>query len=480
MAHAKRKVLVEVGMWIDLAVCGSSLLLASVTVHHPFWRGDSITLTHALRRVIYAIALGFAWHGSLVTAGAYDSFRIGGFRLQAQALLRGSTFATFWALVWICLSWPLRQISGSSLVVEAFVFWTLASSSLLITRIAARVLTGFLRRRGRNRRNVLIVGSNRRAVSIAEGLTADASMGYNLVGFLDDRWHLDDALEIYKQMLIGSLGDILRVLRETALDEVIITLPLASSYQITKHIIATCRKQGILVRCDGSLFDSPKRHVREVDLSSQLISIHDDDRDTLQMSGKRILDIVVSASALVVLSPLLVCIAVVVRMTSPGPSLFVQERLGLGKRRFRMLKFRTMVVDAEDRMIEVEHLNETEGPTFKLTHDPRIAPVGNFLRKTSLDELPQLFNVLVGDMSLVGPRPLPLRDYRGFSEDWHRRRFSVKPGITCLWQVSGRSSIAFDRWMQLDMEYIDGWSLWLDFKILAKTVPVVMRGSGAV
>jgi lipopolysaccharide/colanic/teichoic acid biosynthesis glycosyltransferase len=139
-----------------------------------------------------------------------------------------------------------------------------------------------------------------------------------------------------------------------------------------------------------------------------------------------------------------------------------------------------MVVDAEALMDKVEHLNQSQGPTFKLQHDPRITPIGAFLRKTSLDELPQFFNVFLGDMSLVGPRPLPLRDYRGFSEDWHRRRFSVKPGITCLWQVNGRSSVGFERWMELDMDYIDRWSLWLDFKILIQTVPAVIRGYGAM
>jgi lipopolysaccharide/colanic/teichoic acid biosynthesis glycosyltransferase len=159
---------------------------------------------------------------------------------------------------------------------------------------------------------------------------------------------------------------------------------------------------------------------------------------------------------------------------------FLQERLGLGKRRFTIFKFRTMVSNAETLLATVEHLNQSQGPTFKLVEDPRITLVGSFLRKTSIDELPQLFNVLWGDMSLVGPRPLPLRDYKGFSEDWHRRRFSVKPGITCLWQVMGRSTIGFDRWMRLDMDYIDGWTLWLDIKILLRTIPVVLRGSGAV
>jgi lipopolysaccharide/colanic/teichoic acid biosynthesis glycosyltransferase len=147
---------------------------------------------------------------------------------------------------------------------------------------------------------------------------------------------------------------------------------------------------------------------------------------------------------------------------------------------FNVYKFRTMVVDAEKRMGEIEHLNEVSGPVFKIKNDPRITPIGRVLRKTSMDELPQLFNVLAGQMSLVGPRPLPMRDYEGFNEDWQRRRFSVKPGITCLWQIQGRSSISFEKWMELDLQYIDKWSLWLDFQILLQTIPAVLKGSGAV
>jgi lipopolysaccharide/colanic/teichoic acid biosynthesis glycosyltransferase len=171
--------------------------------------------------------------------------------------------------------------------------------------------------------------------------------------------------------------------------------------------------------------------------------------------------------------------AIAIKLISPGPVFFLQERMGLNKRRFKILKFRTMVLNAEKLLPDLEKHNEVSGPVFKIRNDPRITPVGRLLRRSSIDELPQLFNVLTGDMSLVGPRPLPIRDYEGFNEDWQRRRFSVKPGITCLWQVNGRSGISFDQWMMLDLQYMDEWSLWLDLKILAKTVPAVVRGSGA-
>jgi lipopolysaccharide/colanic/teichoic acid biosynthesis glycosyltransferase len=191
------------------------------------------------------------------------------------------------------------------------------------------------------------------------------------------------------------------------------------------------------------------------------------------------LDITVSSIMLLLLAPLLIVVAIAIKLTSPGPILFLQERVGVNKRLFTIFKFRTMVPDAELLMSSLERKNEVSGPVFKIWNDPRVTPIGRFLRRSSIDELPQLFNTLKGDMSLVGPRPLPVRDYEGFNEDWQRRRFSVKPGITCLWQITGRSSISFDQWMLLDLKYMDEWSLWLDLKILARTVPAVMRGSGA-
>lgn len=194
---------------------------------------------------------------------------------------------------------------------------------------------------------------------------------------------------------------------------------------------------------------------------------------------KRATDIVISSLAWLLFSPVFFLTALLIKVTSPGPVFFIQERVGLSKRRFRLYKFRTMLSDAEERLAELEAWNEAKGPVFKIRNDPRITPIGRYLRKTSIDELPQLWNILNGDMSLVGPRPLPVRDFKGFNKDWHRRRFSARPGITCLWQVNGRSNTSFDKWMKLDMEYIDNWSLALDLKILLKTIPAVLKGSGA-
>jgi exopolysaccharide biosynthesis polyprenyl glycosylphosphotransferase len=198
-----------------------------------------------------------------------------------------------------------------------------------------------------------------------------------------------------------------------------------------------------------------------------------------QVYAKRIIDFILAFFLLTILSPLFLLTALLIKLDSPGPVFFTQERVGQGKRRFRLYKFRSMIDGADKLQNDLEVLNEMSGPVFKIRNDPRITKVGRFLRKFSLDELPQLINVLKGDMSLVGPRPLPFRDYNGFKTDWHRRRFSVRPGITCIWQVNGRNSVTFEKWMQLDMQYIDNWSFWLDLTILCKTIPAVLRRSGA-
>jgi exopolysaccharide biosynthesis polyprenyl glycosylphosphotransferase len=202
--------------------------------------------------------------------------------------------------------------------------------------------------------------------------------------------------------------------------------------------------------------------------------------DDWRLIVKRLLDVAVAAGVLIVGAPLFVLVALAIRLDSRGSVLFVQRRVGLNKRTFSLVKFRTMCTDAERRQATLEGLNEANGPVFKIANDPRVTRVGRFLRRTSIDELPQLWNVLRGDMSLVGPRPLPLRDVSRFNEALQRKRFSVKPGLTCLWQVSGRSGIGFGEWLRLDLWYIDNWSLALDLKLLVQTVPAVLRGTGAV
>jgi exopolysaccharide biosynthesis polyprenyl glycosylphosphotransferase len=241
-----------------------------------------------------------------------------------------------------------------------------------------------------------------------------------------------------------------------------------------------CENQGILVRHLSDIFDTKLANSKvEYFEGESFVSHYTGSMRGWQVLVKGMLDRILSLILLFLLSPLFLLTVILIKITSPGPVFFIQERIGLNKRRFRLYKFRTMVKDAEKRQAELENLNEVSGAAFKIINDPRITTVGKFLRKFSIDELPQLINVLKGDMSLVGPRPLTVRDYNNFGTDWQRRRFSVRPGITCLWQVNGRHNIPFEKWMELDLEYIDQWSLWLDLSILIRTIPAVLRGSGA-
>jgi exopolysaccharide biosynthesis polyprenyl glycosylphosphotransferase len=203
-------------------------------------------------------------------------------------------------------------------------------------------------------------------------------------------------------------------------------------------------------------------------------------QDESQLFVKRLIDLSLTVMTLPLALPLFGLIALAIKLDDGGPVFFVQERVGLKKRLFPMLKFRTMVVNAEEILKDIEHLNEADGPNFKIADDPRITRTGRFLRSTSLDELPQLINVLRGEMSLVGPRPMSIRDVDLFTKGIQRKRFSVKPGITCIWQISGRSNLPFNKWLELDLEYIDTWSLSLDLMILLKTIPVVLLRKGAM
>ena len=209
-----------------------------------------------------------------------------------------------------------------------------------------------------------------------------------------------------------------------------------------------------------------------------VLSIVSGPPDTLQLSIKRALDMAIAAMGMFACLPVFMVVAIAIKADSKGPIVFIQERVGQNRRRFRTFKFRTMIDGADAVQADLEHLNEASGPVFKIRDDPRVTRVGKWLRRTSVDELPQLYNVLRGDMSLVGPRPLPVRDVEKMDVRWHKRRFAVKPGITCLWQANHREP-NFDEWIKADMEYIDNWSLALDLKILLKTIPAVLMGNGA-
>jgi exopolysaccharide biosynthesis polyprenyl glycosylphosphotransferase len=262
-------------------------------------------------------------------------------------------------------------------------------------------------------------------------------------------------------------------------DEVLIGLPIKSRYEQIQQAIAICERVGVPAKYPTDLFRTRLQIPRFEPGEDTPVMALDVAPSDARLVFKRAMDVAGAAVLLVVLSPVFLVVAVTVKFTSTGPAFFAQERYGYMKRRFRMLKFRTMVVDAERRQEELEDRNEAVGPIFKIKDDPRVTGVGRFLRRSSLDELPQLWNVLTGEMSLVGPRPMSLRDVSRFEDPWLMRRFSMRPGLTCLWQISGRSDLSFDRWIALDLEYIDRWSLPLDLVILLQTIPAVLLGKGA-
>jgi len=270
------------------------------------------------------------------------------------------------------------------------------------------------------------------------------------------------------------------VVANHAVDEVLVALPIDKHGPLVETIVRHCEEQGIIVRVQAELSNLrvARSYLDELE-GVPVVTIQSGPQDGWQLVVKKLIDVVGSAVLLLALTPLFAVVAFLVRLDSPGPVFFAQERVGLNKRRFRMLKFRTMSDGSDQQQHMLEHLNEAEGPVFKIKNDPRITRVGQFLRRFSIDELPQLINVFKGDMSLVGPRPLPVRDVQRIDLQWHKRRFSIKPGITCLWQVNGRSNIGFNDWVRMDLDYIDKWSLGLDLKILVMTIPAVFRGPGA-
>jgi exopolysaccharide biosynthesis polyprenyl glycosylphosphotransferase len=378
------------------------------------------------------------------------------------------------ALLTVLFVMKIQYVSRGVIVIFA------ALDFLALVGIRLGVVWYFQRalRQGELFRRVLIVGSGTRAQRLAQTLLQNSEWGIRIVGHLDpDPTRVGDP--ILESSVLGTVGDISSVLKGNVVDEVILAVPRAMIPDVDK-IAQACEEEGVTLCLMADVFDVHAARTRLVGLGSiPLLILEPVAQEEWKLLVKRGIDLAGALLLLPLLLPVVGLIALAIKLGSPGPVFFVQERVGFRKRHFRMLKFRTMVKDADRLQPEVEHLNQAAGPIFKIANDPRITRVGRVLRRSSLDELPQILHVLTGQMSLVGPRPMSLRDVDRFDHGIQRKRFSVKPGLTCLWQISGRSDLPFSRWLELDLEYIERWSLSLDLKILLRTIPAVLSCRGA-
>jgi exopolysaccharide biosynthesis polyprenyl glycosylphosphotransferase len=413
------------------------------------------------------------WMLFLALFGAYRSPRNTSRRAYTWAIAQ-AVVAGLATLVTILFVMKIQYVSRAVMVIFA------ALDFLALVGIRLGVVWYFQRslRQGELFRRVLIVGSGTRARRLAETLLQNSEWGIRIVGHLDP----DPATvgnPILDSSVLGTVGDISSVLKGNVIDEVILAVPRAMIPDVDK-IAQACEEEGVKLCFMADVFDVHAARTRLVTLGRiPLLILEPVAQDEWKLLVKRVIDLVGALLMVPLLLPLIGLIALAIKLDSPGLVFFVQERVGFRKRRFRMLKFRTMVQDADRRQAEFEHLNQASGPIFKIPNDPRITRVGRVLRRSSLDELPQILHVLTGEMSLVGPRPMSLRDVDLFDQGIQRKRFSVKPGLTCLWQISGRSELPFSRWLELDLDYIEHWSLSLDLKILVRTLPAVLSGKGA-
>ena len=420
--------------------------------------------------VLFVVAL--LWCYLLHRGGIYNSWR-----------MRKS-----WQILWI-----VCKATFSIILISGAVFFLFKLTFVSRLFFVTFILLGFLfiaaekivlfsllheiRRRGYIHRQVLIIGTGRRAEEFIRRINRHPEWGLRIFGAIEDEaGRAVDQVDGVK--VIGEVDKISDILHQYAIDEVVIVVPRLRLQSLEKAI-GECETEGVNVTIAVDLFDLKiaKAVVGELD-GVPLLTFHSTVPNEWDLLAKRMMDIFVSGIVLVLLSPVLLAIALIIRLTSRGPALFKQERIGFNKRRFTIYKFRTMVEGAQKNLGKVDIYQEIYESAWKAKKLQNATPFGKLLRKFSLDEFPQFVNVFLGQMSLVGPRPtLPgeVEQYEG----WHRRRFSMRPGLTCLWQVSGRREIEFDEWMKMDLEYLDHWSFWLDIKILLKTIPAVLFGAGA-
>jgi len=448
----------------------SAVLFVGLLSVPELHRGTGVTRPEEWRILAAGLVGTLTWAIVVDQLGLYDSLR----RNSTSEIITRLAIAA--AIATAVLMVVMFMVAAPLARRFPFIFGLCQLLSLGALRLW--VVTGLhtLRRSGRNYRDVLIAGTGKRAATIERSIAGHPEWGLRIIGFTDDVGSpLDPSLDGYD---LHKMAEIPNLLRDSVVDELILACPL-SVLPSMQPLVAVCVEAGVPVTLLSDLFgdDLPPPQMSRLGSLSALsfAPVH---HSELKISIKRCIDVVGAAVLLVATAPIVAVAAVLIHLDSPGPVFFRQKRCGLHGRGFELLKLRTMSADAEERRLELLHLNEMDGPVFKIRDDPRITRVGRILRRTSIDELPQFWNVLVGHMSLVGPRP-PLPAEVSEYATFQRRRISVRPGITCLWQVSGRNKIGFDDWVKLDLEYIDSWSLAKDFEILVKTVPAVLFATGS-
>lgn len=411
---------------------------------------------------------GLGWVGALWTQGVYRPRARWTPRSELLDIVRATILISAATLSLLFLA-HLPDVS------RLFLFLLFLSQPVVTfaSRLILRSLLVWLRERGLNSRFMIVVGAGPEADAFADRIEHHPALGLRVLGHL----LAPGETATPRRPVLGNAEDLEAVLHVQVVDEVAVILP-PDSWHLIEPISQLCEEEGRIVRIPlGSVGPTLSGgRVEELDGEPVLSLLHGPDR-VMGLAAKRLLDLLLAGLALVVLSPVFLIVYLWIRINDGTPVFFRQTRIGLHGRPFQVLKFRTMIRDAEAHLTELEELNEINGHAFKVTNDPRLTPTGRWLRKTSLDELPQIWNVLIGQMSLVGPRPPLPREVAKY-DIWHRRRLAMKPGITGLWQVTARSDGDFDRWVEIDLDYIDRWSLWLDVKIMLRTIPVMVLGQG--
>lgn len=458
-------------------ICGPLVLAAVLMWSHSSGKPGSLASFLSIRITVKNLALlgvfVAGWWLLFAAGNFYHNGKLRTIRTDFTAVFEACSMGTL-----LVAGFSFMSINGAFGWREVLRFWIVSVVLLCGIRVAARVCGNLIAASSKRVRRCVIVGSGSRAIKLYRWLLTSSMAQYDLIGFIDTA-ETGTLAPAIRGNMIGSLSDLREILKNHVVDEVLIALPVKSCYEQIQEAIQVCEEVGVQCKLPSDSFSySIAKPYLERDHMQPFITLRVVRHDYTK-AIKRVVDVIGALAGLILLAPLMLAIAIIIRCSSSGPVIFAQKRYGHKKRMFRMYKFRTMTQNAEQVQSTLETANEMKGPVFKIRNDPRITPIGRILRRTSLDELPQLWNVLLGSMSLVGPRPLPVRDVSRFADAWLMRRFSVKPGLTCLWQISGRNDTTFDRWMELDLRYIDQWSLVLDFEIIAKTFAVVLKGSGA-